>query len=77
MVWFFCFCYLADSWRKTSTEVKKHAESGLINASIAFSFFSIISWAMMSLLNFLRYRQGISTIFNNEYEDQTQVQSNF
>jgi hypothetical protein len=30
---------------------------------------------MISLLNFLRYRQGIATIFNGEYEDQNMNQS--
>ncbi len=43
-VWFICFCYLADSWRKTSDEVKKQAEESLINLAIAFSFFSVILW---------------------------------
>jgi len=75
VVWFLCFCYLADSWRKTPHEIKKHADVHTINTAIAFSFFSIITWAMICLLNFLRYRQGISTIFNNEYEDQSQMQN--
>jgi hypothetical protein len=33
-------------------------------------FFLLIK-AMMCLLNFLRYRQGVSTIFSSGYEDQS------
>ena len=29
---------------------------------------------MICLLNFLRYRQGVSTVFNGGYEDHSQVQ---
>jgi hypothetical protein len=32
---------------------------------------------MISLLNFLRYRQGIATIFSGEYEDGSQIPSKF
>lgn len=75
IVWFLCFCYLCDSWRKTDDEIKKRAGVHEVNTAIAFSFFSIITWAMISLLNFLRYRQGIATIFNGEYEDQNMNQN--
>lgn len=70
VVWFFCFCYLANSWRKTSDELSDQAEGHKIRTAIAFSFFSIITWAMIGLLNFLRYRQGVSTTFSSSYDDQ-------
>jgi len=46
IVWFICFCYLADSWRKTPEALKKRAEVHKINTAIAFSFFSIITWVI-------------------------------
>lgn len=70
-IWFICFCYLTDAWRNTSPSVKAVADVSYINTAIAFSFFSIITWGLVCLLNFLRLRQGISTIFSNEYEEQS------
>lgn len=72
LLWFICFCYIANSWRKTEEEIKARAEVNTIQTAIAFSFFSIITWAMITLLNFLRYRQGISTLFSSDYESHMQ-----
>jgi hypothetical protein len=66
---------LANSWRKTSDELSAKAETHKIQSAIAFSFFSIITWAMICLLNFLRYRQGVSTTFSSSYDDQNLDQS--
>lgn len=41
-LWFVCFCYLCDKWRKT--DGKKVFSKNNAQAAIAFSFFSIISW---------------------------------
>lgn len=70
-MWFITFCYLANEWRKTALEnVGVHK----VQASIAFAFFSIITWAMMCLLNYLRYRQGISPAFTSAgYEEHNQA----
>lgn len=70
LVWFITFCYLANSWRNTSDEISSKAEAHKIRTAIAFSFFSIITWAMICLLNFLRYRQGVSTTFSSSYDEQ-------
>ena len=43
-MWFICFCYLANSWRKTTDDAEEQANGHLIRTSIAFSFFSIITW---------------------------------
>lgn len=75
-IWFICFCYLADAWRKTDDMTKAIASVSCINASIAFSFFSIITWAIICFLNYLRYKAGIATIFNNEYEENSQFAQN-
>ncbi|RNA36286.1 synaptogyrin-2-like [Brachionus plicatilis] len=74
VVWFLIFCYNANEWRKTSAELEAKSEAYLIRLSLAFTFFSIITWSMIGLLNFLRYRQGVSDIFDNGYEDPNQEQ---
>ena len=39
-LWFVCFCYLADTWRRTTYDNPTLGESG-VEAAIVFSFFSI------------------------------------
>jgi len=39
-LWFVCFCYLADTWRRTTFDNPELGESG-VEAAIVFSFFSI------------------------------------
>ncbi|CAF0796319.1 unnamed protein product [Brachionus calyciflorus] len=73
-VWFIIFCYMANEWRKAPIEIEQGAESNLVRTALAFSFFSIITWSMIALLNLLRYRQGVSNVFDNEYEDPNQDQ---
>jgi len=73
--WFFGFCYMANEWRKTSDELEEKSDAGLIRLALAFSFFSFLVWAMICLLNYLRYRQGVSNIFNDGYEDPNQMSS--
>ncbi|XP_070579896.1 synaptogyrin-2-like isoform X2 [Ptychodera flava] len=64
-MWFVCFCYLTDAWRKTNP---KHYGADEVQAAIAFSFFSIISWAALTALAVMRYRQGASQAFTRDYE---------
>ena len=48
-LWFVGFCYMTDAWRKTPDVAPYLAPGGHgkdhIQAAIAFSFFSIITWA--------------------------------
>ncbi|XP_077979417.1 synaptogyrin-2-like isoform X2 [Glandiceps talaboti] len=60
-LWFVCFCYLADAWRKTNP---KHHGADEVQAAIAFSFFSIISWAALTAMAVMRYRQGSAEAFS-------------
>ena len=46
LLWFVCFCYIANSWRKTDEDVRAKAEVNTIQTAIAFSFFSIITWVI-------------------------------
>jgi len=43
-LWFVCFCYLADKWRKTSGNGISSHQRNNCQAAIAFSFFSIFTW---------------------------------
>ncbi|XP_070838188.1 synaptogyrin-2a [Chaetodon trifascialis] len=63
-LWFVCFCLLANLWSKTTDSVSGDAA----RAVVAFSFFSIVSWALLSYFAYGRYRQGVSE-FEQEYRD--------
>lgn len=47
-LWFVGFCYMTDAWRRTEDDAPYIARHGYgrdhIQAAIAFSFFSIITW---------------------------------
>lgn len=65
VLWFICFCVLANQWAKT-TELVVAVDAA--RAVIAFSFFSIISWALLSYFGYGRYKQGMSD-FEQDYRD--------
>ena len=46
LFWFITFCYLANEWRKTSDDIRNKSETHKVQASIAFAFFSIITWVI-------------------------------
>ncbi|KAJ7989831.1 hypothetical protein DPEC_G00308570 [Dallia pectoralis] len=63
--WFICFCVLANQWSHT-TEPAIPIDAA--RAVVAFSFFSIVTWALLTLFAFTRYRQGVSD-FDQGYTD--------
>lgn len=65
-LWFVCFCFLTNQWSQTSPAL--FAVGDAARAVIAFSFFSIISWGLLTYFAYGRYRQGISE-FDQEYRD--------
>ncbi|XP_015227612.1 PREDICTED: synaptogyrin-2-like [Cyprinodon variegatus] len=67
-LWFICFCVLANQWSKTDAKV---VMADAAKAVIAFSFFSVITWSLLSYFAFGRYRQGVSD-FNQDYTDPAQ-----
>jgi len=68
-LWFVCFCYLADQWRKTDLEpLELGFVANNLRAAIAFSFFSIFSWAGLCYFAVQRYRQGADSAFAPSYE---------
>ncbi|XP_074552778.1 synaptogyrin-2a [Halichoeres trimaculatus] len=64
-LWFICFCVLANQWSKT-TNLSVPGDAA--RAAIAFSFFSIITWGLLSYFALGRYRQGVGE-FDQEYRD--------
>ena len=41
-MWFVCFCYAADQWRRTPKSISSVSVINCGNSGVAFSFFSII-----------------------------------
>jgi len=62
-LWFVGFCYLADTWRRAPTTFYGQFQINHARASIAFSFFSIITWAGLASMAFRQYKRG--TEFEN------------
>ncbi|XP_029913436.1 synaptogyrin-2a [Myripristis murdjan] len=65
-LWFICFCVLANQWSKTNDT--KAIATDAAQAVVAFSFFSIITWALLTYFAYGRYRQGVSD-FAQDYRD--------
>jgi hypothetical protein len=71
-LWFICFCYLTNLWNKTKAAdviFKVHISYSGNQATLAFSFFSIIVFIALTVLAVMRYRQGVSTDFSSTYPD--------
>ncbi|GAB6031154.1 Synaptogyrin-2 [Chamberlinius hualienensis] len=68
-LWFVCFCYLTDQWRKTTLDsLPLSYVASNLRAAIAFSFFSIFSWAASCYFAVQRFRQGVDAAFAPSYE---------
>lgn len=67
-LWFVCFCLLANQWSKTILDASHQVPEDAARAGIAFSFFSIISWGLLSYFAVGRYRQGITDL-TEDYRD--------
>ncbi|XP_013417531.1 synaptogyrin-1-like [Lingula anatina] len=72
-LWFVGFCYLTNQWSKSN-----HPDTVNVSnpqAAIAFSFFSIGTWAGLTVLAVMKYRQGVSDMFSSGYGDPSNVGS--
>ncbi|KAJ0001359.1 hypothetical protein NQD34_006379 [Periophthalmus magnuspinnatus] len=68
-LWFVCFCLLTNQWHQTNVDPNQlEIPNDAARAVIAFSFFSIISWGLLSYFAFGRYRQGLTDL-NQDYAD--------
>ncbi|XP_053471995.1 synaptogyrin-3b isoform X2 [Ictalurus furcatus] len=56
-LWFVGFCFLANQWSRTSPkQLPLEQASDAARAAIAFSFFSILIWGYLCLLNMHRFK---------------------
>uniref|UniRef100_A0A1A8QV47 Synaptogyrin n=1 Tax=Nothobranchius pienaari TaxID=704102 RepID=A0A1A8QV47_9TELE len=61
-LWFVGFCFLANQWQATSPDELPLAQgSDAARATITFSFFSILTWAVLTLSALRRYLTGSKT----------------
>nr|CAG4644370.1 EOG090X0FHR [Lepidurus arcticus] len=68
-LYFVGFCYLSSQWSYTSSETAEvKASANNLRAAIAFSFFSIFTWAGSAYFAFQRYRQGADAAFGSSFE---------
>ncbi|XP_030064515.1 synaptogyrin-2 [Microcaecilia unicolor] len=67
-LWFVGFCFLTNQWLSITIPAPIGASSA--RAAIAFSFFSIFTWALQACLAFKRYRLGVED-FSQSYVDPT------
>ncbi|KAL1494948.1 hypothetical protein ABEB36_010449 [Hypothenemus hampei] len=73
-LYFVCFWYLCDQWAR-STPPASGVGTSNVRAAIAFSFFSIFSWAAIAFLAFQRFKQGADAAFSSNFETDTMQQS--
>ncbi|XP_059190042.1 synaptogyrin-2b [Centropristis striata] len=59
-LWFVCFCLLASQWAKTH-EVRGVPEDAA-RATVAFSFFSIATWGILTYFALGRFRRGVNEV---------------
>ncbi|KAF7656018.1 hypothetical protein LDENG_00047340 [Lucifuga dentata] len=59
-LWFVCFCLLASLWGRTHNASSIPQDAA--QATIAFSFFSIATWGILTYFALGRYRRGVSDI---------------
>lgn len=62
------FIYLASSWSKTEGTPAATAAANNLRGAIAFSFFSVFTWAGSAYFAYERYRQGADSAFATAYE---------
>ncbi|XP_041362528.1 synaptogyrin-2-like [Gigantopelta aegis] len=71
-LWFVGFCYMTDKWVNADPMASYYNKRGHgrdnIQAAIAFSFFSIATWAALTFFAIRRYRAGAQDVFSSGYE---------
>ncbi|XP_069779396.1 synaptogyrin-2-like [Narcine bancroftii] len=65
-LWFVGFCFLTNQWVSTINMPNIGADSA--RAAIAFSFFSIFSWGLLTAIAFKSYQTGVAE-FSERYTD--------
>ncbi|KAK2714828.1 synaptogyrin-like [Artemia franciscana] len=62
-LYFVGFCYLTSQWSKSETPEGGSVITNGLQAAIAFSFFSIFSWAGCTWFAYQRYKLGVGDTF--------------
>ncbi|KAF5290867.1 hypothetical protein FQR65_LT11506 [Abscondita terminalis] len=75
-LYFVGFWYLASQWGKSDTPTGDYGVNN-VQAAIAFSFFSIFSWAGSAFFAFQRFRQGSDAVFAPSYEADTSLPTSY
>ncbi|XP_019880943.1 synaptogyrin [Aethina tumida] len=75
-LYFVGFWYLANQWGKSKTPPNGYGVNNM-QAAIAFSFFSIFSWAGCAFFAFQRFRQGAGAAFATNYEADTSMPTSY
>ncbi|XP_061578545.1 synaptogyrin-2b [Cololabis saira] len=66
-LWFVCFCTLSSQWARTH-DVQGIPEDAA-RATIAFSFFSIATWGILTYFAFGRFRRGVDDVNIPNYRE--------
>ncbi|XP_053194996.1 synaptogyrin-1a [Scomber japonicus] len=74
LLWFVGFCFIANQWQVSKEEDNPLQEGATAaRATIAFSFFSVLTWAVQCLLAVYRWKLGSDSVtFNQDYIDPAQ-----
>ncbi|KAI4455912.1 synaptogyrin [Holotrichia oblita] len=75
-LYFVGFWYLASKWGKSPTPPNGYGVNN-VRAAIAFSFFSIFTWAGCAFFAFQRFRQGADAAFATNYEADTTLPTSY
>ncbi|XP_077462382.1 synaptogyrin-2b [Stigmatopora argus] len=67
-LWFVCFCLLASQWSRTH-DVSAIPQDAA-RATVAFSFFSIATWAILTYFAWSRFRSGTDDVGVPTYTEQ-------
>lgn len=66
-LYFVGFCYLTNAWNNSERPKDGYGVNN-VQAAIAFSFFSIFTWAACAWFAFQRFKQGTDAAFAPSYE---------
>uniref|UniRef100_A0A1A8HFP6 Synaptogyrin n=1 Tax=Nothobranchius korthausae TaxID=1143690 RepID=A0A1A8HFP6_9TELE len=67
-LWFVCFCLLASQWSQTKDEFQ-NIPADAARATIAFSFFSIATWGILTYFALGRFRHGVNDASTSTYAE--------
>ncbi|KAK2815787.1 hypothetical protein Q5P01_026254 [Channa striata] len=73
-LWFVCFCLLASQWGRTQNVGGIPQDAA--RATVAFSFFSIATWGILTYFALARFRRGVNEVTIPTYTEPPPPESN-